>query len=298
VKIGFSVPQFGGQAQDGAGVARFASEIEKAGADSLWVGDRLLAAVDPRVGYGASPTIPEEFNAALDPFLVLAAAASVTGRVRLGTNVLVTPWYRPTLLARALTTLDVISGGRLVPGFGIGWSPEEYEAADVPFSKRGVRLDETLDALEAIWTTDPASYDGALVTVPKHHAGLKPVQRPRPPIYLAAFTPASLERIGRRGDGWLPVVRVPGRPGVGEQFRALFGVITRAAEAADRDPGAIDTILRVNVAAGTPVQRIADAMRGVAEETGIDDLFVDLMYLTDSVDAVLETATQLLDLLR
>src|ERR1700722_10482066 len=103
MKIGFALPQFGGQAHGGRDVARFAREVEDLGADSLWVGDRLLAAVNPSVGYGG-PTIPAQFNSVLDPFALLALAAGVTDRVRLGSNVLVAPLYSPILLARQLTT--------------------------------------------------------------------------------------------------------------------------------------------------------------------------------------------------
>ncbi|MFE7798051.1 TIGR03619 family F420-dependent LLM class oxidoreductase [Nocardia sp. NPDC057440] len=298
MKIGVSIPQHGAHAHEGHRVAEFAGEMERAGADSLWVGERLIAATNPKVGYGGGPTIPEEFNAVLDPFLLLGMAATTTERVRLGTNVLIAPLYRPALLARSLTTIDVASRGRLVAGFGIGWSPEEYEAAGVPFTKRGIRLEETLDALEAIWTTDPAGYTGTLVSVPEHRAELKPVQRPRPPIHLAGFTPASLERVGRRADGWLPVVPVPTPPDWGSRLRALRTVVDTAAEQADRDPATIETILRVNVRAGTPTEQIAETIRRVAADTLFDDFFVDLMYVTDSYDSTVETAIRLLDLLR
>ncbi len=298
VKIGFSLPQYGPHAREAARIAHYASTLEQAGADSLWVGERLIAATNPKVGYAGKDTIPAVFNSVLDPFLVLGIAAAVTERVTLGTNVLIAPLHRPAPLARALTTIDVVSGGRLIPGFGIGWSPEEYEAAGVPFTHRGARLDETLDALEAIWTTDPAAYRGRFVTVPEHRSELETVQRPRPPIHLAAFSPAGLARIGRRGDGWLPVVPVPGPPGWGKQLLSLRAVIDEAAVAAGRDPQAIDTILRVNVAAGTDLALVADTIESVAADTGFDDFFIDLLYVTDSVDAMLDTATALLERLR
>ncbi|MEU8898833.1 TIGR03619 family F420-dependent LLM class oxidoreductase [Nocardia sp. NPDC048505] len=297
MKIGFSLPQIGPQARAAARIPGFAAALEQAGADSFWVGDRLLAAVDPTVGYGGSDRIPAEFNQVLDPFLTLALAAAATERVRLGANVLIAPLYPPAVLARALTTLDVASGGRLRPGFGIGWSPEEYAAAGVPFSRRGARLEQTLDALEAIWTTDPAEYSGSLVSVPRHRAELKPVQRPRPPILLGAFKPAALERVGRRGDGWLPVVPVPGSPEWGARLRTLRGVVDRAAEQAGRDPAAIETIVRVNVAAGTPLEQIAATVRRTAEQSDFDDFFLDLTYLSASLDHALEDAHRLLELL-
>ncbi|MEU7364004.1 LLM class flavin-dependent oxidoreductase, partial [Streptomyces olivaceoviridis] len=130
MRIGFALPQFHRQAFEVARVAEFAREVERAGAASLWVGDRNLAAVQPSIGYGGQgTTIPPELNPAADPFVLLAVAAAATEHVLLGSHVLIAPLYPPVQLARALTTIDLISGGRLLAGFGIGWSPEEYEAA-------------------------------------------------------------------------------------------------------------------------------------------------------------------------
>lgn len=181
MRIGFTIPQMGSFARRADEAGRFATEAEALGADSLWVGDRLLAPVEPTVGYGGGDTIPEAFRTVLDPFAMMAVAAAATERAEIGSNVLQAPWYAPALLARSLTTIDLISGGRLLPGFGTGWSPEEYEAVGVPMKERGVRLDEALDALEAWWTTDPVEYEGRYTRIPATHVGLKPARRPRPP---------------------------------------------------------------------------------------------------------------------
>ena len=150
MKIGFALPQFHKQALGIARTAEFAREVENAGAGSLWVSDRNLAAVNPKIGYGGlGTTIPAELNAAADPFVLLGIAASATERVLLGTHVLIAPLYPPMQLARALTSIDLVSEGRLLPGFGIGWSPEEYEAAGTDFTRRGARMNELLDALES-----------------------------------------------------------------------------------------------------------------------------------------------------
>jgi len=296
VKIGFSIPQYARLASDAGQTARFARELEAAGADSLWVGDRLFAAVDPRIGYGGMmDTIPEEFNSVLDPFTLLGVAAGATERVQLGTHVLVATWYPPVVLARALTTVDVVSNGRLLPGLGVGWSPEEYEAVGLEFRQRGKRLDETLDALEAIWTTDPAEYQGTLVTVPRHHANLKPVQRPRPPIYLGSFSEAGLQRVGRRGDGWLPVL-IPGRPDL-DGLRGQRTIVEKAAVEAGRDPKTIDAIVRVNLAKGDAPQTVVDDIKRVADELGFEHFFIEQMYVDDTVDQAITSAKAFLDLI-
>lgn len=257
MKVGFALPQFHKQAFEIERSAEFAREVERAGAASLWVGDRNLAAVYPRAGYGGrGDTIPAELNPAADPFVLLGVAASATEHVLLGSHVLVAPLYPPVQLARSLTTIDRISGGRLLPGFGIGWSPEEFEAAGVDFTRRGARMNELLDALEAIWTTDPATYQGDHLSIPLHHVPLKPVRRPRPPIYLGAFSERALRRVAERADGWLPVCMVPSWPNIDGlvQQRALIDELARAA---GRAPSAINCVLRVNMDSGATSDEVA-----------------------------------------
>ena len=181
MRTGFTLPQMGAPAHYAREATGFARQAERSGADSLWVGDRLPAPVNPTVGYGGGDDIPEAFHAVLDPFVLPSIAAACTEHVQIGTNVLNAPWYPTAVLARSLTSIDLVSGGRLVPGLGVGWSPEEYLATGVPMSQRGARLEECLDALEAYWSDNPVEYHGKHWTVPATYADLKPVQRPRPP---------------------------------------------------------------------------------------------------------------------
>jgi len=287
--LGFALPQYGESAHDN--LARFASAAEQLGADSLWVGDRLLAAVHPSVGYVGKDTIPEEFRTCLDPFVALTVAATVTTTARLGSSVFVAPWYPPAQFARQLTSIDVISGGRLLPGFGIGWSPEEYQAAGAPFRRRGAQLDEVLDALDALWTANPATHKGQRWTIGESWVNLKPVQRPRPPIYLGAFTPPGLKRVGERADGWMAGIQVPGS-GI-KLLNWQRQAIDDAARAAGRDPSTIQTYVRVNVADSTPVDQVADAVTLLAAN-GYPDAFVDLMYAVTGIDAQLQWVETLL----
>src|SRR5512143_2952074 len=138
--IGLALPQIGTLATS-ENLRAAAVAAERAGYSSVWVFDRILGAHDPRSDYPASPDgrMPEELATVLDPIATLALAAAVTERVRLGTSVLVAPWYPPILLARMLTTLDVLSDGRLMAGLGLGWSVDEYESVAVPMTERGSR---------------------------------------------------------------------------------------------------------------------------------------------------------------
>lgn len=290
IVLGFAVPQYGVAAA--AELARFASTAEELGADSLWVGDRLLVPVRPSVGYAGKDTIPEQFRRGIDPLVALAVAATATSRVRLGASVFVAPWYPPVQLARQLTSLDAVSGGRLMPGFGVGWSPEEYQAAGAPFRRRGAQLDELLDLLDKLWTTNPVVHQGERWSVPESWVNLKPVQQPRPPIYLGAFTPAGLKRVGGRADGWTGVVQVPGGVNL-DMLKGQRRAIDDAARAAGRDPAAIHAYVRINVAAGAPIERVAEAVRMLADN-GYPDMFVDLLYVATTTDSHLDWVERLL----
>ncbi|HEV7650431.1 MAG TPA: LLM class flavin-dependent oxidoreductase [Actinophytocola sp.] len=183
-------------------------------------------------------------------------------RVTLGTNVLNAPWYPPAILARSLTTIDVLSAGRLLLGFGVGWSPEEYQAAGVPMTERGARLGECLDVLEALWTANPAEYQGKHWSVPATHTDLKPAQKSGPPIYLAGYAPAAQRRIARRADGWLPVYRPGTSPFDPEKtITAPLARLRHLAEEEGRDPKNLGTVLRV--------YPVAD---GTVEETSTEQL--------------------------
>jgi alkanesulfonate monooxygenase SsuD/methylene tetrahydromethanopterin reductase-like flavin-dependent oxidoreductase (luciferase family) len=129
-------------------------------------------------------------------------------------------------------------------------------------------------------------------SVPESWVDLKPVQRPHPPISLGAFTPAGLKRVGERADGWMAGVNVPGGVSL-EMLNWQRQTIDDAARAAGRDPSAVHTYVRVNVAEGTPVDKVADAV-GVLADNGYPDSFVDLMYVATGTDAHLEWVERLL----
>ncbi|ATE54575.1 MULTISPECIES: TIGR03619 family F420-dependent LLM class oxidoreductase [Actinosynnema] len=294
MKIGFTLPQAGNVAWQAPQAARCARELEQLGADSLWVIDRLLSPVNPTVGHNGGEGFPEEFRAVLDPFVLLAVAATATERVLIGSNVLNAPWYPPALLARALTTLDVLSGGRLAPGFGVGWSPDEFEAVNVPMSERGSRLDETLDVLDQLWTADPAEHRGKHWTLPATRAALKPTRRP--PVYLAAFAPAAMRRVATRADGWLPALVPPRSTDIEAAVTKPWALIRAMAAEAGRDPDELDVILRVypSVRSDTAVAEVVELIKRVEAESEVRHVLVDLMHLADDVDRVLDLAATVL----
>jgi probable F420-dependent oxidoreductase len=298
MKIGFSLPQFGGQARQATEIARYARTAEELGADSLWVFDRLLAPVHPEVGYGGGDTpFPEEYHSILDPFVVLGVAASATERALIGSNILVAPMYSPALLARSLLTIDRVSGGRLVAGLGLGWSPDEFAAAGVPLPERGRRFDEVLDVLEQLWTANPAEYHGKHWQLPATYSALKPIKRP--PIYLGGgFAPAALRRIALRADGWIPVVVLPGEVDLDSAVNQPLARIQSLAAEGGRDKGELDVVVRSVPLVRTEPAEIAALIERIEKETAARHVIVDLISQTGEVDGALEDVRAILSAVR
>jgi probable F420-dependent oxidoreductase len=265
MRFGFALPQVGSPAGPEA-LVMVAKRAEDLGIDSLWVLDRLLWPVNPRAPYPLGDgSLPLQYKKVLDPVETLTFAAAHTSRIALATGVLNLPWYNPVLLARRLTTLDILSRGRLRVGFGIGWSPDEYEAAGATWQDRGKRADESIEILKQIWTTDPVEFQGKHYRIAKSFIGPKPVQKPHPPIYMAAFTPSAMKRVAVQANAWLPV----GIPlnGVG----AMFDDIKKMAKEAGRDPSAIELIVTAGVEIHkTPIEKERTEFTGTLEQIGED----------------------------
>ena len=199
MRLGFSLPVFGKAAATPGGIARYAREAEQAGAAGLWVGDRLLSPVAPVVPYPGYDTMPEEFHTAHDPFTALAVAAAVTETAVLGSSTINATQYQPANFARLLTSLDVAANGRLLPGLGIGWSPDEYAAVGIPMSERGKRLDDLLDLLETWWTKDTVAHEGVGYAIAESHVAPQAgAQAAGAPGRLRRKVAAPRRRAGRR----------------------------------------------------------------------------------------------------
>ncbi|MGE5205395.1 MAG: LLM class flavin-dependent oxidoreductase [Chlamydiota bacterium] len=301
MRAGFILPQIGplGTAENLVKVAQRAEEL---GYDSLWVTERLLWPVKPQNPYPATPdgSLPPQYKHSLDPLETLTFVAAHTRKIALGTSVLDMPYYNPVMLARRTTTLDVLSGGRLRLGLGLGWSKDEYQAAGAPAKNHGTYAEEFLQVLKAIWTTDPAEFQGTFFTLPKSIIGPKPVQKPHPPIYLAAFAPAALNRLARLADGWNPV----GMPL--EAMAATMGQIRQMAKDAGRNPASLQLIVRANVYV-TPqpstqnrfiftgsLEQIKEDVEG-CRRIKADEIFFDCVFSPDgnSMDRFLSLMQQL-----
>ncbi|MFC5751617.1 TIGR03619 family F420-dependent LLM class oxidoreductase [Actinomadura rugatobispora] len=203
--VGFSVPQLGPHL--GREVLRtFAERAEARGFTSLWVQDHLFFALEPTAPYAGQPgrAVPEQYRTMLSATESLSALAAWTERIAIGTSILVAGYHRPVDIAKRLATIDVISGGRLVAGFGIGWSREEHDQMGVDFRTRGRRADELIEAVLACWGEDPVEFHGEFFDIPPSIVSPKPVQRPRPKLLSGMFSEAGRRRTAKLFDIWNP----------------------------------------------------------------------------------------------
>ncbi|MFL6204512.1 MAG: TIGR03619 family F420-dependent LLM class oxidoreductase [Acidimicrobiales bacterium] len=193
---GIHLPQYG-QVAGGPAVARAAQHAEELGFSDVWVSDHIV--------HPAEQSYPSPYL--LDPFATLTWAAAVTERVRLGTSVIVVPQHNPVWLANHLASVDLMSGGRLIVGAGVGWSKREYEALGQSFGDRGKRLDEILDLLRAAWRDDPTSFDGDTYAFTDIRFLPKPAHEI--PIWIGGGVEAAFRRAVEKGDGFHAVGLTP-----------------------------------------------------------------------------------------
>jgi probable F420-dependent oxidoreductase len=213
-----------------------ARSAEQAGFDSIWTVDHVVVPAGYRSTYPYDPSgrLPSgEDTPFPDPLIWLAYVARATSTIRLATGILILPQRNPLVLAKALATLDLLSSGRVTLGVGIGWMEEEFQALGIPFAQRGVRTEEAIEAMRALWSQERASMQGTTV------AFRDVFLRPQPPagtipIHIGGHSPIAAERAGRLGDGFFPFgVERDDLPG-------LVEVMHRAARAGGRHPETLE----------------------------------------------------------
>jgi len=212
-------------------VARLARAIEDIGYDELDMFDHVI------MGFPLDGRAPGPYPASmpiLEAFMTLAYVAAVTRRIRLGTEVLVLPQRQPVLVAKQVSTLDTLSGGRVRLGVGVGWQDSEYEALGEDFGNRGQRMDEALELLRACWREPSIDFAGKHYRLRKMGMEPKPPQGGALPLWIGGKSEAAFRRVGKYGDGWLG-----SRITDAASATAAIGAIKRHALAAGRDPGAI-----------------------------------------------------------
>jgi probable F420-dependent oxidoreductase len=259
MRFGVTLPQFGPLAATpdvASRIARTAVAADRLGYDVLWTAEHFVLPYAMRSRYPYAPEFPFRRSAPfLDVVATLSWVAALTSRVRLSSSVMVLPYRHPVVFAKELATLDVLSGGRVMVGVAPGWCAEEFEMLGVPPRERGARMDEYLEAILALWTSDPVTFRGRFVTVEDAAFFPKPVQRPYPPIWIGGGTAKTFERIARVGAGW-----------IAPPYRSL-----------DELAAAIERLRRTVAAHGRDPAEVGVASGGLAR--GVDELVARLPEL-------------------
>lgn len=269
---GFGIPVSGSWATPSI-VREVCRKAEQLGYASLWSFQRTH--------YPEDGHIPVVYRSVHDPLAISAYVAGVTSQARIGLAVVNLPFYAPLVLAKALTSIDVLSDGRLDVGLGLGWNPDEFRAAGAPMEGRGARAEEFLQAIRAAWGEDPVEHAGELYAIPRGVVQPKPVQQPGPPLLLGGSAEPSLRRAGRLADGWIsssgfPAARMP------DALATLRAAREESGKGMDDFRVVVRAVVRVRDEDGErafsgTVDKIRRDMDTYASY-GVTELFVDLNF--------------------
>jgi probable F420-dependent oxidoreductase len=244
----------------------------------LWAQEHLFFPRQPKSGYAAVPgmPIPEQYRTVLAATEAMAFAAACTKTVTIGSSILVGGYHRPVELAQSLATIDLLSGGRLVAGFSVGWSDDEHAQMDVDPRSRGRRLDELVRAVLACWGPDPVSFKGEFFDIPESDIRPKPLQKPHPPLLSGMWSEAGLARTVSLFDIWNPARGTP--PELAVKVAELN---------AERAEGQEPLRIYFRSFAQRPTHRPGDPVPGVegvvadvraAAESGVEEVIVECNF--------------------
>ena len=260
MKIGVVFPQTE-IGQDPAAIRDYAQAVESMGYTHLLAFDSVVGANPDRPGGWDSPyTYQHAFH---EPFALFAFCAAVTRRIELVTGVLILPQRQTTLVAKQAAEVDVLSGGRLRLGIGVGWNPVEFEALGENIHTRGKRIEEQLEVMRLLWTRELVAYEGQWHRVPD--AGIKPLPVQQPiPVWMGGESEVVLRRAARLADGWITLQTFRPGPAAQHTVDRLHGLVREAG----RDPATFGIEGRVALAQVPPQERAKEmaawrAMRGI-----------------------------------
>jgi probable F420-dependent oxidoreductase len=221
----------------GINMAELARALEDRGFDSLFVPEHTHIPASRKSPFPGGGELPKRYSHTHDPFVALAFAAAATKKLKLGTGILLVPQHEPIVTAKAIASLDQLSGGRFIFGIGGGWNVDEMENHGATYQTRFKQMREHVLAMKELWTKEEASYNGEFVKFDRVWSWPKPAQKPHPPVILGGETDHTLRRVIEYCDGWFP------RPRGG--FDVVKGVahLRQMAEKAGRNPSTITTIV-------------------------------------------------------
>jgi probable F420-dependent oxidoreductase len=277
---------------------------EEFGFDTLLTGDHILvpkniSSVYPYTEGGEFPGSGS--GESMEQITLLSYIAGQTSKIRLVTSVLIVPHRNPLIAAKSLATLDLLSGGRLVVGVGVGWMREEFQALGLPpFEERGAVTDEYIRAFKVLWTEDDPHFQGKYINFDDISFLPKPVQKPHPPIWVGGESRPALRRTAELADGWYPLGSNPTFPmGTPEQLKAGLERLAGYAERFGRDPSTIETIYRTHqfellkqTAGPDRLPFVGDAdqiARDIRQyqDMGVTSMVWDFLRQTDDLDSML-----------
>ena len=245
--FGFSLPGRGPLATPDV-LIKLAHKADDLRYSSIFVTDHVVIPTTQTTPYPYAPTgkfAGDWTNGYLEPLALMSFLAGETSRVRLGTSVLVIPYRNPVVTAKMLATLDVLSGGRVILGAGVGWFKEEFEALHAePFERRGPVTDEYIALMRACWTREPVDWQGPVYRMGSVSAMPKPKQKGGIPVWTGGHTDVALRRAGELSDGWHPIGLRPPAMLLPEEFRDKVAIVHDWAKKAGRDPKAITLSFR------------------------------------------------------
>jgi probable F420-dependent oxidoreductase len=215
-------------------VVELARAVEERGLDSQWVPEHTHIPVSRRTPYPGGGDLPEEYRRCHDPLVALTAAATATTTLRVGTAILLVAQREPIVTAKALASLDHVSGGRLSVGIGFGWNQDEIEDHGVDYRRRRDQAREHMLAMRRQWEDEVASFEGEFVHLPPSWSWPKPVQRPLPVLVGGAAGPKLFAHIAEYAQGWIPI----GGRGLTETVPEL----RRLVEEAGRDSAELEIV--------------------------------------------------------
>lgn len=296
MKFGLGVPQLGPNVTPRV-IRDFSARAEELGYDSLWVQDgHILFPHEPLDEAPAADEWPWPYKNAMSSLELMAYVTANTSTIEIGTSVLVTAFHRPLLLAKQTATLDILSGGRIKLGFGLGWSQDEYNVSGVPFEKRGPRSTDFLRAMRACWAENPVEYEGQFYSVPKSDTSPKPVRRdaagrPSIPLIGGYLSEPGYRRVAEFCDAWHPALGEP------EQWAEGKAAIDKIAQE-EFGKGPLDLIMRVFAAPMLPglsevtVPPVHGSWAGTVEEMlprvlkmkdyGVSEIIFDTNYFLEN----------------
>lgn len=239
MKIGLQL-YLGGESAAPEFLAPAARAIEERGFHEVWLAEHIvlfpeIASPYPYSADGSFPFDPTLLP--LEPFTALAFIAAQTSRLRLASGISVLPQRNPIFAAKQVADVDLLSGGRVDYGLGVGWCREEMEALRTDPGDRGARSDEYIQLMKAIWQQDTIRFEGRFWSLPDSHCGPKPVQKPHPPLFIGGNSRFAHRRIARHGDGWFAAALTP------EAFAESVDGLREACRSEARDPDSVRLVV-------------------------------------------------------